>query len=40
MSMATAQGVCTSAPQREAVALEEAIMVVTAGLHLSRSFSV
>jgi hypothetical protein len=40
MSMATAQGVLTSAPQREAVALEEAIVVATAGLHIPRSFSV
>jgi hypothetical protein len=40
MSMATAYGVFTSAAQREAVALEAAIVVATAGLHLSRSFSV
>jgi hypothetical protein len=32
--------VLTSAPQREAVTLEQAIVVATAGLHILRSFSV
>jgi len=40
MSIATEQGVLTFAPQREAVTLEEAIVVATAGLHIPRSFSV
>ena len=40
MSMATEQGVLTSAPQREAVTLEQAIVVATAELHIPRSFSV
>jgi hypothetical protein len=39
MSMATEQRVLTSAPQREAVTLEQAIVVATAGLHIPRSFS-
>jgi hypothetical protein len=40
MSMATEQGVFTSAPQREAVTLEQAIVVATAELHIPRSLSV
>ena len=40
MSMATEQGGLTSAPQREAVTLEQAMVMATVGLHLPRNFSV
>jgi hypothetical protein len=39
MSIATAQGVFTSAPQRETVTLEQAIVVATVGPHIPRSIS-
>jgi hypothetical protein len=40
MRMATEPGVVISAPQQEAVMLEQVIVVATAGHQIPRSFSV